>query len=118
MNTTFSSATGPQTADQLRKSGFTISIIRESDSDSAVVVESLEGEPMQEVAELVVNRFERSAGVRATLLRVGKRNLIIRDGSRRILPFNLLMDPDPDSTVPLASLDAADEAGRAIVDSG
>lgn len=75
---------------------FAVGIPREHDASTAVVVQSLEGEAMQQVAEFVVARFERSAGVRATLLRVGRRDLILRDGSRRILPFNLLMDPDPD----------------------
>lgn len=75
---------------------FATRIEREHDSNSKVAVESVEGEVMQQVAELVLARFERSAGVRATLLRVGKRDLIKRDGSRRILPFNLLMDPDPE----------------------
>lgn len=47
----------------------------------------------------VLQRFEASSGVRADLLSTTdgqiRRNLIRRDGSRRILPFNLLMDSDP-----------------------
>jgi len=39
-------------------------------------------------------------------------DLLMRDGSRRILPFILLIDPDPDptthTTVPIPGSDAAD----------
>jgi hypothetical protein len=64
-------------------------------SKAEIAVDSLEGERIEELAQLVLARFERSSGVRATLLRVGNRDLIKRDGSRRIDPFNLLMDADP-----------------------
>jgi hypothetical protein len=54
-------------------------------------------DPLQDrSAAYILHRFERSAGVRATLMRVGARDLIVRDGSRRVLPFNLLMDVDPE----------------------
>jgi len=47
----------------------------------------------------VIGRFERSSGVRATLLCANdgntRRVLLRRDGSRRILPFNFLVDEDP-----------------------
>jgi hypothetical protein len=75
---------------------FASRIERGGSGSSSGRVDSLEGEAMQHVAELVLARFERSSGVRATLLRVGNRDLVRRDGSRRILPFNLLMDVDPE----------------------
>jgi hypothetical protein len=63
-------------------------------------------EPDQEdLAALILRLFERSAGVRATLIRVGSRDLIVRDGSRRVLPFNLLMDPDADEVSRTGTLD-------------
>jgi hypothetical protein len=50
-------------------------------------------------AMAVLERFERSTGVRATLLSArterGQIELLRRDGTRRILPFNLLLDEDP-----------------------
>jgi hypothetical protein len=51
------------------------------------------------LAQAVFERFQVSSGVRATLL-VGSEDrdrieLLRRDGKRRILPFNLLMDRDP-----------------------
>lgn len=52
----------------------------------------------QTLASLVLERTEASAGVRATLLRgemAGKRRqLLRRDGSERIPPFNVLLDRD------------------------
>lgn len=50
---------------------------------------------MAEFATLVLERFERSSGVRATLLHGGRQELIRRDGKKRIVPFNLLLDADP-----------------------
>lgn len=50
---------------------------------------------MHELAEAVLGRFERSAGVRPTLVQVGRRVLINRDGALPIAPFNLLLDSDP-----------------------
>lgn len=55
-------------------------------------------EPGQdELAAIVLERFERSSGVRPTLLQIGSRTILRRDGSRRVLPFNLLMDDDDES---------------------
>ena len=55
-------------------------------------------EPDQdELAAVVLERFERSSGVRPTLLQIGSRTVLRRDGSRRVLPFNLLMDVDDES---------------------
>lgn len=58
---------------------------------------SLEENPLGEV---VLERFEISSGVRATLLVEPKTRpripLLFRDGARRIFPFNLLVDADPD----------------------
>ena len=54
-----------------------------------------------DLGRLVMQRFETSSGVRPTLLRATTdgqaRELLRRDGSRRILPFNLLMDKDRDT---------------------
>ena len=65
-------------------------------SGGDIKVNSVEGPEMEEVAGLVLGSFERSSGVRATLLRVGQRTLIKRDSRQRLSPFNLLMSPDPD----------------------
>lgn len=74
---------------------YTAVMPRDAD-DSPPEVTSLDGEEMSAFAQLVLRRFERSAGVRATLLKGGNRTVMLRDGSRRILPFNLLLDADPD----------------------
>lgn len=50
---------------------------------------------LDDLAKLVLERFQNSSGVRLTLLKAGERILVNRDGTRRILPFNLLMDKDP-----------------------
>jgi hypothetical protein len=61
-------------------------------------VVSLEGNPL---AEPIFDAFERSTGVRPSLLldphgiRGKRQQLLLRDGSRRIFPFNLLVDADP-----------------------
>lgn len=59
----------------------------------------LESSVDERLAASVLDRVERSAGVRACLLRgvtAGKgRQLLRRDGSRHILPYILLMDADP-----------------------
>ncbi len=57
---------------------------------------SAEGDAMTELATRVLADFERSSGVRATLLRVGNRTLVYRDGSQGLYPFNLLLDADPE----------------------
>jgi hypothetical protein len=55
----------------------------------------------EEVGRAVFDRVDRSAGVRASVVRasvVGEnrpRNVLIRDGTQRILPCVLLIDPDP-----------------------
>jgi hypothetical protein len=58
----------------------------------------LDGNPL---ARKIFDAFESSTGVRPSLLldprgTRGKRpRLLFRDGSRRIFPFNLLIDQDP-----------------------
>jgi hypothetical protein len=50
------------------------------------------------LAERVLERFDSSSGVRPTLLRSAGADapqLMRRDGSRRLTPFNLLFDSDP-----------------------
>lgn len=57
---------------------------------------SVDSELDDAFATTVLKRFERSSGVRATLLLDGQGNRIVhRAGQQRILPFNLLMDADP-----------------------
>lgn len=73
---------------------YVIPLARDHPSDAEVVVSSRE-EDMDDVARLVIERFERSSGVRATLLYGAHKEILRRDGSRRILPFNLLLDADP-----------------------
>ncbi len=59
-------------------------------------------------ATLVRKRFEHSSGLRLTLLRgPAAHDLLRRDGTRRIVPYNLLMDDDP------PSVDRQSEWGRA-----
>jgi hypothetical protein len=55
----------------------------------------LESTRDEDYAQVVLGRVESSSAIRATLLRVGQVDLVSRDGSRRILPFNLLTDADP-----------------------
>lgn len=50
------------------------------------------------LANLVLDRFNSSSGIRATLLKAPGRDgtiLLRRDGRRRLFPFNLLFDADP-----------------------
>jgi hypothetical protein len=70
-------------------------IHRDVAANSELALRSLDGEGMEEIAGLVLDRFERSSGVGATLLKGGERTVLLRDGRRRILPFNLLLDRDP-----------------------
>lgn len=62
-------------------------------------VVSLEDHPL---AESIFDAYERSSGVRPTLLvnpkavRGKRQHLLFRDGSRPIFPFNLLISPDPE----------------------
>jgi hypothetical protein len=60
-------------------------------------------------ATTVLKRFERSSGVRATVLLDGQGNRIVhRVGQQRILPVNLLMDADP------PALDRDSDWGRQV----
>jgi hypothetical protein len=54
-----------------------------------------QNEGQDDYAKLVLDRFERSSGIRPSLVYGGNRVIIRRDGTRRILPFNLLLDADP-----------------------
>ena len=51
------------------------------------------------LAQALFESFQRSSGVRAVLLAAtdgaNRRELLRRDGSQRIYPFNLLIDEDP-----------------------
>jgi hypothetical protein len=53
-----------------------------------------------DLAQRVMTRAERSAGVRPTLLRAtvqGRHNqLLRRDGTQHLLPYNLILDSDPE----------------------
>jgi hypothetical protein len=52
-------------------------------------------EPNQgDLAVTILELFERSSGIRPTLLQVGSRVILRRDGAQRIWPFNLLMSAD------------------------
>jgi hypothetical protein len=64
-----------------------------SEHDEVVVASANPGQ--DELASEVLKRFDRSSGVRATLLSIGDEIALLRDGGRRLLPFNLLLDPDP-----------------------
>lgn len=66
-----------------------------SASDAATRQVRSQNEGQDDYAKLVLERFERSSGIRPALIYGGKRRIIDRDGSRRILPFNLLLDADP-----------------------
>jgi hypothetical protein len=75
---------------------FAMPITRDTPIDAGRELQTLdETEGMAEFASLVLDRFERSSGVRATLLHGGRQELIRRDGKKRIVPFNLLLDADP-----------------------
>ncbi len=76
--------------------GFITPLIRGVGPDDERQLRTLdETDGMEDLATLVLDRFERSSGVRATLLQGGSREIIRRDGRKRILPFNLLLDSDP-----------------------
>jgi hypothetical protein len=75
---------------------FVMPVERDRDADADIELQTLNAEEgMQELAALILGHFERSSGVRATLLYGGARELVRRDGNKRILPFNLMLDPDP-----------------------
>jgi len=73
---------------------FTTVIDRESARSEARKVDTLQ-EEYEGLAGLILDRFERSSGVRPVELYGGQRLILRRDGSRRIIPFNLLLDADP-----------------------
>jgi hypothetical protein len=66
---------------------------RDASRDDQTSVNSIVN--LDELARLILERFERSSGVRPSLLQVGRRTILKRDGTKRILPFNLLIDADP-----------------------
>jgi hypothetical protein len=72
---------------------FATPIHREVGEDYEVAVASMDPD-QDELASIILERFERSSGVRPTLLKIGQRTLLKRDGSARIWPYNLLMDAD------------------------
>jgi hypothetical protein len=75
---------------------FALPITRDTPLDTGRQLQTLdETEGMAEFASLVLDRFERSSGVRATLLHGGHQEIVRRDGGKRIVPFNLLLDADP-----------------------
>jgi hypothetical protein len=80
---------------------YILMIPRDSQSSSGNLVRSSVSE---EDASFVIKRFERSSGLRPVLLTAttseGTIELLRRDGSRRILPFNLLMSEDPGGNFP------------------
>jgi hypothetical protein len=57
-----------------------------------------------EHAQVVFARLEESSGLRPTLIRVPHQGRFIdflhRNGNRRILPFNVLLEPDPPALIP------------------
>jgi hypothetical protein len=63
--------------------------------------ETLFDSPDEELGKLVFDRIDRSAGVRASVVRTSvfgerqPRDVLMRDGAQRILPYVLLIDPDP-----------------------
>ncbi len=57
-------------------------------------VHSLE-EGQDDLARVILAGFERSSGVRATLVKGGNQTLIHRSGEQRFHPFNFMLDPDP-----------------------
>jgi hypothetical protein len=74
---------------------FNASALKESTEDPIPVKSTVD----DKYGKDVLTRFERSSGVRAMLLATthgGKLvELVRRDGKRRILPFNFLIDADP-----------------------
>lgn len=72
---------------------FATPIHRDVGDDYEVGVASTEPD-QDDLAGIILERFERSSGIRPTLLKVGDQTLVKRDGSARIWPYNLLMDAD------------------------
>lgn len=67
----------------------------------------------EEVGRAVFDRVDRSARVRASVVRAGvlgerqPRDVLMRDGTQRILPYVLLIDPDPVEAIRKAGLNIA-----------
>ena len=65
----------------------------------------------EQLGRAVLGRIERSAGVRASIVRIDvrgeafPRTVLVRDGSRRVLPYVLLVDPDPVEAIRKSGLD-------------
>lgn len=74
--------------------------IAERGADSEIVAQ-VASTNTTDLGRLVLERFEASSGVRPTLLRDNQlhRDLLRRDGTRRILPFSLLLDKDPPNSL-------------------
>ena len=79
---------------------FTALASRDADAESSWAFQSYEEhELVQEFGAIALDRFQSSSGLRPTL--VAEPNepeptpLLFRDGTRRIFPFNFLVDPDP-----------------------
>jgi hypothetical protein len=85
----------------------------EPDDDLAI-----DSELDDEFAMLVLERLQRSSGVRPTLLRGANhgraRRLLRRDGTERILPYNLLMDADPTQLAGAGRRDERRQSGLLI----
>lgn len=79
--------------------GYQLAIPREAEGEHRDFESRDEDPAGAELGRLVLDVFERASGVRATLLRVkspggARRTLVLRDGSRRLSPFNLMLDRD------------------------
>lgn len=79
--------------------GYQLAIPRDAGSEERDFESRDENPAGAELGRTVFDVFERSSGVRATLLRVkspggGRRTLVVRNGSRRLSPFNLMLDGD------------------------
>jgi hypothetical protein len=72
---------------------FAVPIPRGALPEEDVVVGSVDAD-QDDLAAIILERFEQSSGIRPTLLKVEERTLLFRDGRKRIWPFNLLMDRD------------------------
>ena len=73
---------------------YVLNVDREADVSQMQVESAVD----DELAKLVLDRFESSSGNRPTLLKTPGSNglpLIRRDGRRRVQPYNLLFDADP-----------------------
>jgi hypothetical protein len=76
---------------------FTAPLHRAARPADPFIVQSAASVPgADEAAGMIFRAFEQSSGVRPTLIRAGDRTLLHRIGQQRILPFNLLLAPDPE----------------------